>query len=219
MVLVKTLENPLDNKEIKPVNPKWNQPWIFIGRIVTETEAPVLSPLDAKSQPIGKGPGARKDWRQNEKRLAEDVMVRYHHQLIGHEWQQTYLGFSDDSAGEESACNVGDTGDVSSTPGSGRSPGGGNGNPLQYSCLKNPMNRGASQAMVQRVAKRWTQLSTHTHTHREVVEDREAGHVTVNGVAKSWLGLSNWTVSTTNYNGEDLCFGLCRVTTLPYSWT
>ena len=98
---------------------------------------------------------------------------------------------------KESACNVGDTGDVSSTPGSGRSPGGGNGNPLKYSCLKNPMNRGASQAMVQRDGckemdtTKHTHTHPHTHTHTEIVEDREAGHVTVNGVAKSWLGLSN----------------------------
>ena len=65
-------------------------------------------------------------------------------------------GLPDGSAGEESACNAGDTGSV---PGSGRSPGGGNGNPLQYSCLENPMDRGSWQATVRGVAKGWTQLS------------------------------------------------------------
>ena len=76
MVLEKTLESPLDSKEIKPVNPKGNQPWIFIGRADAEAEAPILWPRDAKSWLIGKDPDAGKDWRQKEKRAAEDVMVR-----------------------------------------------------------------------------------------------------------------------------------------------
>ena len=74
IVLEKTLESPLDCKEIKAVNPKGNQPWIFIGR--TDAEAPVLWPPDAKSQLIGKDPDAGKDWRQKEKGAAEDEMVR-----------------------------------------------------------------------------------------------------------------------------------------------
>ena len=61
MALEKTLVSPLDCKEVKPVNPKGNQPWIFIGRTVAEAEAPVLWPLDAKSWLIGKDPGAGKD--------------------------------------------------------------------------------------------------------------------------------------------------------------
>ena len=76
MVLEKTLESPLDSKEIKPVNPKGNQPWIFIGRTDAEAEAPVLWPPDVKSRLIGKDPDAGKDWRQKEKRAAEDEMVR-----------------------------------------------------------------------------------------------------------------------------------------------
>ena len=60
--LEKTLENPLDNKEIKPVKPEGNQPWIFIGRTDAETEAPVLWLLDAKNQLTGKDPDAGKDW-------------------------------------------------------------------------------------------------------------------------------------------------------------
>ena len=70
------------------------------------------------------------------------------------------MGFPDGSAGKESACNAGDTGDVGSIPGSGRSPEEGNGNLLQYSCLENPMDRGAWRATVYRVAKSWKKLST-----------------------------------------------------------
>ena len=69
------------------------------------------------------------------------------------------MGFPDGSAGKESACSAGDTGDVGSIPGSGRSPEEGNGNLLQYSCLENPMDRGAWWATVQRVAKSWKKLS------------------------------------------------------------
>ena len=73
LVLEKTLENPLDCKEIKPVNPKGNQPWIFFGSTVAE--APILWPPDSKSRLIGKDPDAGKDWRQKEKGVAEDEMV------------------------------------------------------------------------------------------------------------------------------------------------
>ena len=71
-MLEKTLESPLDCKEIKSVNPKGNQPWIFIGRIDAEAEAPILWPSDAKSQLIGKDPDAGKDWGQEEMGPAED---------------------------------------------------------------------------------------------------------------------------------------------------
>ena len=74
-MLEKTLESPLDCKEIKPVNPKGNQPWIFIGRTDAEAEAPILWPSDAKSQLIGKDPDAGKDWKQKEKRAAEDEIA------------------------------------------------------------------------------------------------------------------------------------------------
>ena len=67
VVLEKTLESPLDCKEVKPVNPKGNQSWIFIGRIDAEAETPVLWPPDVKNWLIGKDPDARKDWRQEEK--------------------------------------------------------------------------------------------------------------------------------------------------------
>ena len=68
----KTLESSLDCKEIKPVNPKGNQSWIFIGWTDTEAEAPILWPLDVNSQLIGKDPDAEKDWRQEKKGMAED---------------------------------------------------------------------------------------------------------------------------------------------------
>ena len=67
VILEKTLESPLDCKEIKPVNPKGNQPWIFIKRTDAEAEAPILWPPDVKSQLIGKDPDTEKDWRQEEK--------------------------------------------------------------------------------------------------------------------------------------------------------
>ena len=76
VVLEKTLENLLDCKEIKPVNYKGKQPWIFIGRTVAEAEASILWPPDTKGQLIRNDPDAGKDWRQKEKRVAEDEMIR-----------------------------------------------------------------------------------------------------------------------------------------------
>ena len=75
MILEETLQSSLDCKEIKPVNPKGNQSWIFIKRTDAKTEAPVLWPPDAKSWLIGKDPDAGKDWRQEEKGTTEDEMV------------------------------------------------------------------------------------------------------------------------------------------------
>ena len=91
VVLEKTLESPLDCKEIKPVKSKGNQSWIFVGR--TEAEAPILWPPDVKSQLIGKDPNAGKDWGQ-EKEVTEDEMDRWHHWLNWHEFEQT-LGDSE----------------------------------------------------------------------------------------------------------------------------
>ena len=87
MVLEKTLQSPLDSKEIIPVHPKGNQPWIFIPRTGAEAGAPILWPPDAKSQLIGKEPDAGKDWRQ-EKGMTEDEMIGWHHQLDGHEFEE-----------------------------------------------------------------------------------------------------------------------------------
>ena len=74
IVVLKTPESPLDSKEIKPINPKGNQSWILIGRTDAEAEAPILWPLDEKSQLTGKDPG--RDWGQEEKGVTEDEMVR-----------------------------------------------------------------------------------------------------------------------------------------------
>ena len=92
-VLEKTLESPLDCKEIKPVHPKGNQSWIFIGRTDAEAEAPLLWPPDAKNWRMGKVPDAGKDWRQ-EKGMTENVMVVWHYWLYGHEFEQA-LGVGD----------------------------------------------------------------------------------------------------------------------------
>ena len=88
MVLEKTLESPLDSKEIKPVNPKRNQSWIFIGSTAAEAEAPILWPPDVKIRVIGKDPDAGKNWGQEEKRVTEDEMVEYHW-LNRREFEQT----------------------------------------------------------------------------------------------------------------------------------
>ena len=95
VVLEKTLESPLDSKEIKQVSLKGNQPWIFIGRTDAEAEAPTLWPPNAKSWLIGKDLDAGKDWRQEEKGMTEEEMVGWHHWLNGREFEQTW-GDSDD---------------------------------------------------------------------------------------------------------------------------
>ena len=91
-VLEKILESPLGCKEIKPVNPKGNQSWIFIGRTDAEAEAPILWSPDAKSWLIGKDPDYGKDWGQEEKRMTEDETVGWHHWLNGHKFEQILEG-------------------------------------------------------------------------------------------------------------------------------
>ena len=85
VVLEKTLESPLDCKEIQPVNPKGNQSWRFVGRTDAEAETPILWPPDVKNWLNGKDPEAGKDWRQEEKGTIEDEMVGWHHWLNGHD--------------------------------------------------------------------------------------------------------------------------------------
>ena len=87
VVLEKTLESPLDCKEIQPVHSEGDQPWVFIGRTDAEAETPILRPPHAKSWLIGKDPDAGKDWGQKEK--DEDEMVEWHHQLNCHEFEWT----------------------------------------------------------------------------------------------------------------------------------
>ena len=87
VVLEKTLESPLDCKEIQPVHPKGDQSWVFIGRTDAEAETRVLWPPHAKSWLIGKDPDAGWDWGQEKKEMTEDVMDGWHHQLDGHEFE------------------------------------------------------------------------------------------------------------------------------------
>ena len=89
MVLKKTHGSPMDCKEIKPVNTKRNQSWIFIGRADDESEAPILWPPDVKNWLIRKDHDAGKDWRQEKKRTTKDKMAGWHHWLNGHEFEQT----------------------------------------------------------------------------------------------------------------------------------
>ena len=94
-MLEKTLESPLESK-IKPLNPKGNQPWLFIGRTVAEAEAPILWPSNVKSRLIGKDPDAGKDWRW-EKEMIEGEIIGWPHPFNGHEFEQTLR----DSEGQE----------------------------------------------------------------------------------------------------------------------
>ena len=190
--MLKSLESPLDCKEIQPVHSEGDQPWDFFGRNDAKAETPVLWPPHAKRWLIGKDSDAGRDWGQEEKGTTEDEMAGWYHQLDGRESQWTLgvgdgqgglaccdswgrkepdtterliwsdliwkwnLGLSCGSDGKESACNAGD---LASIPGSGRSPGEGNGSLLQYSCLENSMDRGAWWATVDGVAKSQTRLS------------------------------------------------------------
>ena len=87
VVLEKTLESPLDSKEIQAIHPKGDQSWVFIGRTDVEAEVPILRPSDVKSWFIWKDPDAGKDWRQGEKGTTEDEIVGWHHWLNGHEFE------------------------------------------------------------------------------------------------------------------------------------
>ena len=86
VVLEKTLESPLDCKEIQPVHPKGDWSWVFTGRTDAETETPILWPPRAKSWLTGKDPDAGRDWGQEEKEVTEGDMAGWHHRLDGHEW-------------------------------------------------------------------------------------------------------------------------------------
>ena len=89
VVLEKTLQSPLDCKEVQPVHPKGDESWVFIGGTDAEAETPTLWPPHAKSWLIGKDPDAGKDWRWEEKGMTEDEIVGWHHRLNGHEFEQT----------------------------------------------------------------------------------------------------------------------------------
>ena len=87
VVLEKTLESPLDCKDIQPVTPKGNQSWVFIGRTDVEAETLILWPPDVKSWLIWKDPDAGKDWRHEKKGMTEDEMIEWHHVVNGHEFE------------------------------------------------------------------------------------------------------------------------------------
>ena len=93
-VVLKTLESPVDCKEIQPIYPKGNQSWIFIVKTDAKAETPILWPPYVKNWFIGKDSNGGKDWRQEEKRTTEDEMVGWYHQLNGHEFEQA-LGAGD----------------------------------------------------------------------------------------------------------------------------
>ena len=105
VVLEKTLESPLDCKEIQPVHPKGDQSWVFIGRTDVEAETPILWPPHAKSWLIGKDSDAGRDWGQEEKGMTEDETAGWHHWLDGHEFEWT-PGVGDGQAGLV-CCNHG----------------------------------------------------------------------------------------------------------------
>ena len=102
-VLEKTLESPLECKEIQPVHPKGNQTWVFIGRIDVEAETLILWPPDAKNWLVWKDPDAGKDWRWEKKETTEDETVGWHHRLNGREFEQT-LGVGDGKGGLVCCC-------------------------------------------------------------------------------------------------------------------
>ena len=98
VVLEKTVESPLDSKEIQPVHPKRDQYWVFIGRTYFKAETPIIWPSDAKNWLIWKDPDAGKDWEQEEKGTTEDEMAGWHHWLDGRESEWT-LGVGDGQGG------------------------------------------------------------------------------------------------------------------------
>ena len=155
VVLENILESPLGCKEIKTVNPKGNQPWIFIGRTDAVAEAPILWPPDVKRWIIRKDSDAGENWRQEEKGTIKDEMVGWHHWLDGHEFEQT-LGDGEEQ-GSLACCSTRGRQELDMTEQLNNNKKTypsvfvhiyspvqqnvfvtRNGNPLQYSCLENP---------------------------------------------------------------------------------
>ena len=106
-MLEKTLESPLDCKEIQPVHPKEDESWVFIGKTDVEVETPILWPPDVKNWLTGKDPDAGKDWGQEDKGTTEDEIVGWHLQLNEHEFEQV-LGVSDGQGSLACCCPWGD---------------------------------------------------------------------------------------------------------------
>ena len=187
VVLEKTLEGPLDCKEIQPIHSKWDQPWDFFGRDDAKAETPVFWPPHAKSWLIGKDSNAGRDWGQEENGTTEDEMPGWHHWLDGresewtpgvddgqgglaclpfmrlqrvwHDWA-TELSWTDGSSWAFLGKESAcNVRDLSSIFGSERSHGERNGYLVQYSCLENSMDRGAWRATVHGIPKSWTLLN------------------------------------------------------------
>ena len=167
LMLEKTLEGPLDCKEIQPVHSKGDQSWDFFGRNDAKAETPVLWPPHVKSWLIGKDPDAGRNWRHEKKGMTEDEMAGWHHWLNGHGFRWT-LGVGDGQGGLVCCGSWGhkesDTTDWSELKPSQSSrkldsfiplflselsclAGEGNGNPFQYSCLENSIQSMGSQRL------------------------------------------------------------------------
>ena len=198
MVLEKTFESPLDSKEIQPVNPKVNQPWIFIERIDAEASAPILWPPDVKSWLFGKDPKADKDWGQEDKRMTEDEIVGWHHQFNG-QWTVAHqappsIGFS-----RQEYWN----GLPFPSPGDLPNPGIKPTSPtLQADTLNSepPVkpggkedDRGWDSWMVSLI--QWPLVWANSGRWWRT----ESWHASVHGVAKSWTCLKDWTTTARHY--------------------
>ena len=191
VVLEKTLESPLDNKEIKPDNPKGNHPWISIGRSDAETEA-----LTTWWEELThwKRFWCWKGWRQ-EKWVTEDEMVGWHHRLNGHEFEQT--------PGDSETSLVAQTVKRLPTMQETRVRSLGREDPLEKEMAthsstlawKIPWMEEPGR-LLHGVPKSWTRLRDFTFTFQEIVKDREVWHATVHGVTKSWTQLSDCTTTT-----------------------
>ena len=221
VVLEKTLESPLDCKEIKPVHPKEDQSWIVTGR--TDAEAPILWPPDVKNWLIWKDPDAGKDWRQEEKWTTEDEIVGWHHLHDGHEFEQA-LGVGDGQGGLVCCNSWGHkesdtTEQLTTNTHAWYIKGQYFGhlmwrvNSLEKTLMLGKIEGrrrsgwqrtrwldGISDSVGMSLSKLW-----------KIVKDREAWHATVHGVTKSLTWLSNWT--TTSHMPKLLSKGWFLLTT------
>ena len=179
VVLEKTLESPLDCKETQPVHSEGDRPWDFFGRNDAKAETPIVWPPHAKSWLIGKDSDAGRDWGQEEKGTTEDEMAGWHHRLDGREFEWT-PGVGD-GQGSLACCDSWGhrVGHDWATELNWTSLlfGEGNGTPLEYSCLENPMDGGAWWAAVHGILKSWHDFTFTFHFH--ALENGMATHSSV----------------------------------------